>query len=78
MEERYNNMPGEVAGHNELPTPSEQAETFDLRKQAYEDAKQGVTDFENNHPGTVRKVICTTVLGALVTAAIDTVIVLTA
>ena len=78
MEEKYSNLPEKVTGQNELQAPSDQTETFDLRKQLYADVKQGVTDFEKNHPGTVRKVVCTTVLGALVTVAIDTVVVLTA
>lgn len=67
---------------NMMTTPNPQnmpvpAEPFDLRQKAYEDAKKGVQDFENNHPGTVRKVVCTTMIGVAATAILDTVIVLT-
>lgn len=78
MEERINENSEVMAGENNLAEAPAKNEQFDPRRQAYEDAKQGIQDFEQNHPGTVRKVVCTTVLGALVTAAIDTVIVLTA
>lgn len=78
MAKKNSKAPAVTIGHNggsNVPAP---AEPFNLRKRVYEDLKQTASDFEKKHPGTTRKLACTTAIGLAGTAIVDTVIILNA
>ncbi len=53
-------------------------EPVSLRQRIFEGAAQLQQDFEKAHPGTTRKVSCTTVIGLAATLVLDAVIILQA
>ena len=64
MEKDYRDTAEEMTAQNETLNTPAQTPPFDLKRQAYEDTKQAIRDFNKNHPGAGKKIVGLSLLAA--------------